>query len=267
MSRTDDTGLVGILATDRDADLVPAALQHLGHALARIDGVAVDLVMSLRAVDRRAKMQAIAHAPRRLRRLDVEVGNYEAEWTGAHTSSTLDAVCRQRNEVVRRAREGGYAWLLFLDSDVMLEETTLVRLLAASGDVIHAPYRPRWAAQPIVGVPGNDADDVELLVNPHLYETSAPSFAAAVVAGGCTLLRRSAFDVPFEIADLLTIRGEDIGFSRNALQRGLSIQCLSRHFVEHRCRAASTLLLPSIDDTRALRLQQREVLLRMATQT
>ena len=155
--------------------------------------------------------------------------------------------------MLRRAREGDYDWLLFLDSDVVMHPDTLGRLLAVPGPVVHAPYRPRWAAHPMVGVKG-DNGTIELLLNPHLHVVDGPGFPVAFVAAGCTLIRREAMDVLFQVDDYLFVRGEDLGFCKALRARGQTPWCLANASVEHRCQASDGLFIPFISDTEPVQL-------------
>ncbi len=257
-------GLIGMLITDRDQALVPRVLPCLSRSLddlADHAAATVDLKVSLRPRDRRARAQIVSHRPRRVARLDFLELDYDAAWDGRHEETQFESICRQRNALRELALAEAYDWLLFLDSDVELRPDTLHRLLDAGDYVVHAPYRPRWSAHVVVGVAG-DGGRVEILANPQRLDAAGDAFPCALVAAGCTLVRRPALDVPFAVADYGFVRGEDIGFCAGLRARGIVPLCLARHHVEHLCEPWPRPLIPVGGDG-PFRLSEEELVRRL----
>lgn len=264
MSIDSERGLIGMLITDRDQALVPRVFPCLSRSLddlAESFAATVDLALSLRPRDRRARAQAISHRPRRITRLSFLETDYDAAWAGRHEETHYETICRQRNALRNLAQAEGYDWLLFLDSDVELRRDTLRRLLDAGGEVVHAPYRPRWSAHVVVGAAGTGGR-VEILANPQRLDAPGAAFPCALVAAGCTLIRRPALDVSFVVADYGFVRGEDIGFCMKLKGRGIVPRCLTRHHVEHLCQPWERLLIPVGDDG-PFRLDEEELVRRL----
>ena len=264
MSIESERGLIGMLITDRDQALVPQVFPCLSRSLDDLSedtATTVDLALSLRPRDRRARAQAISHRPRRIDRLRFLETDYAAAWAGRHEETHYETICRQRNALRDLTLADGYDWLLFLDSDVEVRRDTLRRLLDAAGEVVHAPYRPRWSAHVVVGVAGA-AGRVEILANPQRMDAAGEAFPCALVAAGCTLIRQPALDVPFAVADYGFVRGEDIGFCLQLKARGIVPRCLTRHHVEHLCQPWEKLLIPA-GDAGPFRLDEEELVRRL----
>jgi len=73
-----------------------------------------------------------------------------------HRTSALEGIAQQRNAIIRTAAASSKIWfaaVCFVDSDIVLQPDTLVRLWNDQHAVVAAPYTPRWAACPVVPIP------------------------------------------------------------------------------------------------------------------
>jgi len=253
-----DRGIVGILITDRDAHLVEQVFTHLNKAIEHLSiPNSIEVIVSVRPVDTKAiasiavNRSVLSH----IVRVHSLHADYDAEWTEKfHTDVLLDAICKQRQDVVNFARDHDFDWLLFLDSDVLLGLDTLDRLLLAGESFIGAPYMPRWSAHVVVGVTWGSIERFEsisqFLVNPQFYETEKEYFEVQYVGLGCALIRKEFFSVPFAVTvSSGGVKGEDIGFCNNVRAHGGKLCILSRHQVEHIAGGSSSrLFVPKLTD-------------------
>jgi hypothetical protein len=182
--------LIGILTTDRDAELLPLTLQHMHKAIAFLHKnrmpsqpkMYVDLIVTTRACDekcrevlKKERQKQVTVSQETIRNMTVELVQYGAQFSVEqqfHTSDVLDAITMQRNHIRQYAITHNYTYLFFLDSDVYLNPNTLHLLLASQRRCIGAAYMPRWSKHVVLGVGcGRTEDDectLQLLVNPHL---------------------------------------------------------------------------------------------------
>ncbi|CAF3956018.1 unnamed protein product [Rotaria sp. Silwood1] len=272
-------GLIGMLVIDRDAPLLPQVLQHLQAAVVMLCsdciapksihdmdikcGVAndpkelcqcgglcnIDLIVSAREIDNEARAAIQQHCPQRISHVEFLISNYDAHFSDHyHTDAVLEAICNQRNAIRNYAlQDAQYDWLFFLDSDILLQPSTLILLLQTQRHCIGAPYMPRWSRHVVVGVSQIGESEIEcnlqLLLNPHLLDCSMASIPCSILGFGAILIRSSLLHIPYRIQESIgSVKGEDIGFCIDLLALGrIDYQpyFLTAHYVEHLSGGAS----------------------------
>lgn len=137
-----------------------------------------------------------------------------------NNKSSIVAIAR--NSGVQIAQDFGAHYLLFLDSDMMFPETTLLRLLTHRQDIVGATYSKRVPPYPTLGtvLPGEVA------------QTPSGLIEMARIPTGCLLIRMSVFEAlprPYfrfesneETGDII---GEDYVFCDRARAAGFRIWC------------------------------------------
>jgi len=148
-----------------------------------------------------------------------------------HSSGPLDIniinnkssiVAIARNNGVHMAQEWGAEYMLFLDSDMVFNRGTLLRLLAHKKDIVGATYTKRVPPFSILGgaLAGGDIDETgELAEMSHM-----PT--------GCLLIRMAVFEklskpyFRFENDETTgAITGEDYVFCARARTAGFQVWC------------------------------------------
>jgi hypothetical protein len=270
VSHARSSGLIGMLVIDRDAHLLPQVLQHLQAALStlctncinqqsaddadRRHGIAdgcekceefydIDLVVSTREIDRKARAAIEQHCPDKIRRLEFLTANYDACFSNHyHSDAVLEAICSQRNDIRKYAlQQERYKWLFFLDSDILLQPSSLLSLIRTKRHCIGAAYMPRWSRHVVVGVNQINKNALEshmqLLLNPHLLRSNADSIPCSIIGFGATLVRSSLLHIPYRIQESIgNVKGEDIGFCIDLLALGdvdYQPYILADHYVVH----------------------------------
>jgi len=137
-------------------------------------------------------------------------------------SNKSSIVAEARNAGVAMAQQAGVDYMLFLDSDMVFPQSTLLRLLIHQQDVVGATYVKRVPPHPILGTPLEQAAPD---APPNLVEM-------ARIPTGCLLIRMSVFErlsKPYfrfglneETGDIL---GEDYIFCDRVRQAGMRIWC------------------------------------------
>lgn len=61
--------------------------------------------------------------------------------------ATFEHVAKQKQKLIRYAEEAGYTHIFFVDSDLLLEPTTLLSLWATEGDIVNAVFWTRWSPE------------------------------------------------------------------------------------------------------------------------
>lgn len=147
----------------------------------------------------------------------------------------------ERNSLVRKAKEGGYSHLLFVDSDVELPENALLNLSSWGKPVVmgFVPFKNTKTGKCSVYKPGSyfnkdncvKADELGSL--PDLLEVKGGGF-------GCVLIDMDVFDEIEPPWFLYTEsktgvrRGEDITFCYKVADAGIHIYADTRVLCKHK---------------------------------
>ena len=190
--------LVGVITTDRDLQLIERVHGGMTHLS---EHCTWDVLVVARETDRGVRDRWRQLGAEVITVCDYAVGKSPDFWK----------LAEMRNVITRCGRERGVDAVLFVDSDIIVDGVVTRELLTGSryADVVVVPGRMRWNHEFTVGVMEHGrfrfADVREL--------SGAGSFPRIVGGGmGCTLVRASALDVPFEPVQLNGVPGEDIGF-------------------------------------------------------
>jgi hypothetical protein len=232
-----DRTLIAIPTTDRDADHIADCYGTLCESAARCLSVrGKDAAeFHLLVMPRESDVQSLERWSR-IRDagglIPVEIRTFDPYVIeGRHN---MPAIARKRTFAMQAARERGFDYVLFVDSDIIVGNETLTRLFDAfrhGCDLALAAYEVKWLGYPAVGVRQGDHFQILDLSDPA---NNQPGFVH-VVGMGCTMIGRSCFDVPFEERKIFDrdgvfnegpdagVRGEDIGFCLNCLQRGKTL--------------------------------------------
>jgi hypothetical protein len=190
--------LVGILATDRDVRLVERV--HTG-LTSLSNHCSWQIVVVARETDRSTRDAWGQLGAEVLTVPDYDVGASHDFWK----------IAEKRNRLCRLAQEREADALLFVDSDIVIDEVVAREMLAGAmyADVVVVPGRMRWNHQFTVGIMEQGRlrfCDVRELGDHGAYPR--------IVGGGmgCTLIRLRALDVPFTPMQVNGVPGEDVGF-------------------------------------------------------
>lgn len=154
----------------------------------------------------------------------------------AMCNTKSSVIAKSRNVCVENAIALGTTHLLFLDSDMIFPQDTLLRLIAWEKDIVGGTYVQRTPPHRILGSRLGDETDIP---QSGLIEMGE-------MPTGCLLIKTSVFEkftrpyfrfgVDEEKGELV---GEDLLFTRQAVEKGFKIYCdmgLSRqlyHIGEH----------------------------------
>jgi hypothetical protein len=165
----------------------------------------------------------------------LTVPNYETpidfKSNDTYDRHNMNGILAKRNRALHYALTNGYKRLIFIDSDISIKYTSLYYLLFGTlfADISCIPYGIRWAnMKPVLGY-----------TNPHRisFEPGWLPYHCCQVAGmGCTCIALNSKKIPhqFSYAEILGIRGEDIGFFSQAYLLKARIWATSHHLVDHK---------------------------------
>jgi len=172
------------------------------------------------------------------------------------TEDNMERVGRMKDGIIREAIEGGYDYVWFIDSDLLVHPDTLINLLQADKEIISCVFWTKWRED---GVPmpqvwqsdqysmvkarsparsdkakqaAEAAAFLEMLKKPGVYEVGG--------LGACTLVRRSALlrGVRFAYIPNLSMAGEDRHFCIRAAALGIGLYADTRTPAYHLYRPA-----------------------------
>ncbi len=131
-------------------------------------------------------------------------------------------VAAARNDGVKRAREMGCDYILFLDSDMVFPRDTLHRLLVHREAIVGATYVKRVPPYPVLGTAAESEPTCDARGLTEMLR----------IPTGCLLIRMSVFDAlkpPYFrfVTDEASgdIIGEDYDFCDRARQAGFHVWC------------------------------------------
>lgn len=122
-----------------------------------------------------------------------------------------------RNNIAIKAINEGYDYVLWVDSDMVVPEGALMRLLKDDKDVVAGLYHKRQLPkEPVVYIAGKSVEDIP----EDIFECDAIGF-------GCVLTKVSMLKemVKYGMFHPAFGEGEDISFCRRAKQKGYKIYC------------------------------------------
>jgi len=157
------------------------------------------------------------------------------------TEDNMERVGRMKDGIIRAAIDGGYDYVWFIDSDLLVHPDTLIHLLQADKDIISCIFWTKWredgapmpqvwqsdqysmvrARSPARSDRAKQAEEaaafLEMLKKPGIYEVGG--------LGACTLVSRAALvrGVRFEYIGNLSMPGEDRHFCIRAAALGFRL--------------------------------------------
>ncbi len=152
---------------------------------------------------------------------------YEVLRNAEKTADRIDAIIKNRNIIIQRAIEKGYGCLLFLDTDVLVPEDIIEKLLSHDNDIVSGVYlggqmiKRRMRLAPVIYDFTEKKDYVKHIPVERVLE--GDFFEIAACGFGCCLIKR-------EILEKVTLRynkelggGEDFPFCKDARDKGYRI--------------------------------------------
>lgn len=214
--------LVAMLCTMRDVGLIPLVADGVRNVLQGMSGNATLLLVSREYDQPSLSLAWSAFSPEFLTAPDYEPGR---------SGERLDAICSQRNMVREYALSRGYDAVLFIDSDVNIPKETADDILecARYADAVVAPYNMRWCTGHPVGIIDGKT------IRPVQHKELSGRFPRVHVGPmGATLLYGDAIKLPFSVAELGELAGEDIGWFLHAYKAGMVVRSTTwPHTAEH----------------------------------
>lgn len=149
----------------------------------------------------------------------------------------VENICKKRNICLDYAKNNGYDYLLFIDSDIIINENTLELLLQGcekyNADVCSVPYHVKWLGYTSIGVQKNDKFDFIKV----LKDSDNIIYLKGGGGTGCTLIKSTVFHIPFSIAKIkirsVFVVGEDIGFFINLVKNNFLLLYIKNHEIRH----------------------------------
>jgi GT2 family glycosyltransferase len=164
------------------------------------------------------------------------------ETTHIWTDELVWRVASFKNQLIERAKSGGYDGLFLLDSDLLLQPATLETLLASEKDIVSEVFWTSWTPDtlPVPQVWLTDqytqyeinhrlesisADEQYLRKYAFYGKLRVPGLYEVGGLGACTLIRRKALEsgVNYSRIHNVTFWGEDRHFCIRAVALGFSL--------------------------------------------
>lgn len=146
----------------------------------------------------------------------------------------MENIIKKRNIILKYAKDNKYDAIWFVDSDIIPLDNTLNMLLKSDKDICVSPARLTWTDKACVGI----KSDLSPYVKIHYINDDDKKYdrLECIIGGfGCTLIKRSTFDVKIECMrledDNIINEGEDTGFFINCYNAGKSCEYLT-HFIQ-----------------------------------
>jgi GT2 family glycosyltransferase len=140
----------------------------------------------------------------------------------------------KRNIIRKYALLNGYDNLIFIDSDIVINNNTITKLLNSDSDICIIPYNIKWLGNIVaVGILKENKYEIKII------KENKEKYRRCNIGGmGCTLLNKKAMEIEFEVKKYSHDKknfayGEDIGYFLNANKKGLKIKYLSGHKIKH----------------------------------
>jgi hypothetical protein len=211
--------LTAIITIDRDAHLAKYLYASL------LDNFANNILVITRESDKKTidfwKNRAIVHT----------IPHYIIS-----SRHNFDKLIEKRRLAMAYAKNNYYDALWFVDSDILPTPGVLWHLAQTNKDICIAPCRAKWAHAPVIGIKHNNTIKLHTI---NWIDRLKERRECIIGGFGCTLIKRSAFDVKIEYQKLddgmLSVFGEDIGFFLNCVQHHIKIEYLTNMIQPHLC--------------------------------
>lgn len=217
--------LISIVTIDRDAHLIPQVYKSISHILTQDN---IDCLIVCRETD--------THTQSTWKSLYNNIVIATIKHYAIENRHNIDMISTQRNITRHYASKHGYDYILFLDSDIIINHNTLSLMLKGCeiSDICLVPYTVRWLGYPGVCTNNNHYELLQIE-----YDDMGVSYESCVAGGmGCTLIPSRVFNttsfqnITVHI-DGRTIMGEDIGFFQNILINGYTVAYVKNHKIKH----------------------------------
>lgn len=218
--------LIAIVTIDRDAYAIPQIYDSLKNELnSNTDLLIICRESDKQTIEKWTKIDGV---------IIRTVPHYEIK--GRHN---YEAIALKRNIAREYAISNNYDYLLFIDSDVIIQRSTIHKLIYANVDICLVPYGVKWLNNmPAIGV-RNSSDPSGYSIKMITADSESDEFYENCAIGGmgCTLLNKKAMKIPFKYGELKNnernVFGEDIGYFMAANDANLEIKYLANHPIKH----------------------------------
>lgn len=216
--------LISIVTIDRDAHLIPRLYASIQHYLSKRN---INLLVVCRESD--INCQREWKIPKTVIKT---VPHYEI--LARHN---LDKISEQRNICMNYARKHKYDYLLFLDSDIIIQSNTLEILLEGcekyGADICVVPYFIKGLGYNAIG---KFTSSGMIKLKEIKNTETAIKYKKGAGGMGCTLIKKSLFHIPFKVSIIETtdnwkILSEDVGFYLQL--REYDCKYVKNHIIEH----------------------------------
>lgn len=238
--------LIATPTTDRDALLINDFFDAISQSITRYRSNSLMDTAEFRILilTRKSDYQTIQAWSELAHTGNVQIDVQKVDAYEIEERHNMTAIANKRNIAIEAAKQNNDDFVLFVDSDVMLNLNTIEELVGAAQqgyDVAVAAYEVIWLGFPALGVQKADHFDILDLSD----ENSNYPQQVHIVGMGCSLISRKCFDIQFIEKSIDNkenlfnwgadsgVQGEDIGFSLNCLAQNKSIY-YTGDIVEHR---------------------------------
>ena len=216
--------LISLVTIDRDAYAIPLVFQSIRKELENFD-----LLIVCRRTDRKCLQKWKEVCPKVIIKT---VPHYEIK-----KRHNMINICKKRNISLDYAKDNGYDYLFFIDSDIIVNINTLDILLKGceeyKADVCSVPYFVKWLGYVATGIQNNTRFDYIKVKK----DSNTISYCPGGGGMGCTLIKSTVFHVPFSVEKIklncLVIIGEDIGFFMNIVKNNYLSLYVKNHEIQH----------------------------------
>jgi len=211
--------LIGILSIDRDYKHIERQYEQLkGYHSNGIEIIVITRISDINTIK--------SWESRNVKVLKVD--HYEIESENRHN---YKMIAYKRNTIIQYAKINNFDYLWFLDSDIIPGRKTLDEMLTQKdSDVVNIPSNLTWNPRDPVGFIDGGIREYETNLLSHIFDVD-------IVGMGCTLIKKSCFDISFEITaikqsheDEDIIIGEDIDFCFKLKSLGKRVTCIPRKY-------------------------------------
>ena len=178
-----------------------------------------------------------------------------AELVAIHKSEEVDKIIGMKRNRIMEYAKGKYNWVIQIDSDMVLQNDTISRLIQAKKKFVGVCYANRWSRNGLIYVlpfypkitlinilaiisemffKGNIKDAQTACKDNSKFHGESEVMIAGPSGSGVMMIHRSLFDLKFEFYDLFGLYGEDVGFILNLIrEKRIWPHVLTRVEIEH----------------------------------